>query len=168
MERLITHLQQTLDDDEAAKDALLMLRTGSAENIDSPSQEHDSERRILIEENSNVFILQSIMSRILKDSILPVDLPIKIAAMHLDISPKLIRNLCATQSIYTTWSTKFTGCFKQVLDIHEWFVQHKCLLISAAQESKIQFLQQEVKRLQEEPYGAGKPTFSSHMVSSRS
>lgn len=155
MERLITHLQQTLDDDEAAKDALLMLRTGSAESMDSPSQENDSERRILIEENSNIFILQSVLSRILKDSVLPIDLPIKIAAMHLDISPKLMRDLCATQTIYTTWSTKFSGCFKQVLDIHQWFVENKCLLISSAQEAKLQFLQQEVKRMKEEPYGAG-------------
>ena len=152
MERLITHLQQVLDDDEAAKDALLMLRSDEEENIDSP---HESRKRILIEENSNIFILQSIMSRILKDSELPIDMPMKIAAMHLDISPKLIRDICTTQSLHTTWSEKFVGCFKQVLDILEWFVHHKCLLVSPVQETKLQFLQQEVKRMHEEPYGAG-------------
>ena len=169
MDRLINHLQQTLDDDEVAKDALLMLKTvcpnTSTENpIDSEEKKNPqvskSDDTISIEENSHIFILQMIASRILNDSVLPVDLPIKVIAMQLDISPKLIHTFCASQTMYPSWSSKFTGCFKQVLSILEWLIQTKMLLASAAQLSKLQFLREEIHRVQEAPLGAGKKILS--------
>jgi len=165
MDRLINHLQQTLDDDDVAKDALLMLRTvcpereSSGNQVDSEGpknpQVSKSDGTISIEENSHIFILQMITSRILSDSMLSVDLPIKVIAMQLDISPKLIHNFCATQTMYPSWSSKFTGCFKQVLSILEWLIQTKMLLASSAQLSKLQYLREEIHRVQEAPLGAG-------------
>eukprot|EP01032_Pedospumella_encystans_P020518 gene20518-23306_t len=87
MDRLINHLQQTLDDDEVAKDALLMLKTvcpntSTEDPVDSEEPKNTpvskSDDTISIEENSHIFILQMITSRILSDSVLPVDLPIKV------------------------------------------------------------------------------------------
>lgn len=168
MERLINHLQQALDDDEIAKDALLMLRNGrdgssnpvlaSDKNSSSSlksAQEDTSERTLLIEESSNIFILQGITARILKDSVLPIDLPIKIAAMHLDISPKLIRDLCATQTLYASWGVKFTTCFNQIMDIHEWLIFNNRLIASEAQVRKLRYLRHEMLQLEQAPYGAG-------------
>lgn len=161
MDRLINHLQQTLDDDEVAKDALLMLKTVCSESLagnpvdpEEPKEPQPNETTS-IEENSHIFILQMITSKILNDTVLPVDLPIKVIAMQLDISPKLIHSFCATQTMFPSWSSKFTGCFKQVLSILEWLIQTKMLLASPAQLSKLQYLRDEIQRVQDAPLGAG-------------
>lgn len=164
MDRLINHLQQTLDDDEVAKDALLMLKTVCTEDTagnPAPTdgaknpQASGPEATIAIEENSHIFILQMITSRILNDSASPVDLPIKIIAMQLDIAPKLIHSFCATQTMFPSWSLKFTGCFQQILSILEWLIQTKSLLASQDQLSKLQYLREEAQRVQDAPPGAG-------------
>lgn len=175
MERLISHLQQTLDDDDAAKDALLLLRSGaedSAQNENPPAgnieQESDfemeAERRILIEESSHLFILQSITSKILKDSVHPIDLPIKIAALHLDIPPKQIRAFCISQPFHTNWCQKFTVCFTQILDILEWLAKDGRVELSHLQINKLKYLREEMARIEQAPSGEGQLTPISHCM----
>lgn len=163
MEKLISHLQQTLDEDEAAKEALLLLRShGSAENanIQTTAVNLPSIDVRLFDEvfdsRSSMFILQSITSKIIEDSITNLDLPVKVAAMQLQIPPKLLLEICFIENTSTPWPHNFVSCFWRVLEVCKSSIDRGMLFFSLEQFRKLQELFTEVERIRSGPRGAGK------------
>lgn len=83
MERLISHLQDTLDEDETAKDALLLLRNKEnncrvSESVDPWEQINDRFTKLLI--------FESIVAKIMDRCTTSIDLPLFITSMKLELS----------------------------------------------------------------------------------
>ncbi|KAJ1404279.1 hypothetical protein B484DRAFT_437212 [Ochromonadaceae sp. CCMP2298] len=168
MERLIDQLQKTLDEDEAAKDAgvLLLLRSGDKRievNL-FPSQARQSsgtlyvtcrqrlERALL--QTPNVYVLQCIAAFFTTGNEEFQDLPMKIAALQFNLCPALMLEIYEENRTCSSWPPTFTGCFLQVLDVFEHYVLK--LLEDATSNpylDRIHALRQDMIEVRGEPRG---------------
>lgn len=165
MEKLISHLQETLDEDEAAKEALLLLRNaGSTPDTVERAELHKCDVTVpdgigLHEDELNsrasVFILQSIASKIIQDSTTNLCLPVKVASMQLQLPPSLLMEICFMEDTRTQWPPNFVNCFQRVLEVCRLAVERGVIILSAEQSSKLTSLVEQVQQIRTAPRGAG-------------
>ena len=147
MERLINHLQDTLDEDEAAKDALLLLRNKEnncrvSESVDP--WEHINDRF------TKLLIFESIVAKIMDRCKTSIDLPLFIVSMKLELSVYILRTICDKQTLYTTWSANFIQCINQVISIFETAVLQNIYVPNAVQIIKLAEFKEKIKEIQSE------------------
>jgi hypothetical protein len=165
MEKLISHLQETLDEDEAAKEALLQLKS----NAMAGTQTQPNHTEVLGKrarplnlplkcstENGNTFLFEIITSSLLKQCESALDLPIKIASMKLDVPTHLLGNICVTQNVYRDWSPNFLHNIDQVVQIYELALEHGVCLANTTQRRRLTSLKSEIAQVRQAPRGAGK------------
>jgi hypothetical protein len=165
MEKLISHLQETLDEDEAAKEALLQLKSNTgAGNQTQPNQTEVLGKRArplnlplkCSTENGNTFLFEIITSSLLKQCESALDLPIKIASMKLDVPANLLGNICVTQNVYNDWSPNFLRSLDQLVQIYELALEHGVCVASTTQRGRLASLKSEIAQVRQAPRGAGR------------
>ena len=98
MDKLINYLQEALEEDEAAKKALLSLQL-QLKPENSKKQIFDSV--VCFADEGNIYIMEIILSSIFRGCIHDLDLPIFISAIHLSVSSRFLRTICESQTINT-------------------------------------------------------------------
>ena len=115
MDKLINYLQEALDEDEAAKKALLSLQL-QLKPENSKKQIFDSV--VCFADEGNIYIMEIILSSIFRGCIHDLDLPIFISAIHLSVSSRFLRSICESQTIHTQWSKNLLDCINQILEVY--------------------------------------------------
>lgn len=158
MEKLITHLQETLDEDEAAKEALLHLR--NTKNADEVSRKSHTVGQMKLplkcsNESGNIFLLELVVASIMGTCSGALDLPLKIAASRLELNVGLLRNICTTQTFITHWSINLLQCLHQIVQVYELAIQRGVCTASGEQWNRLNVLKQEIVQLRDAPRGSG-------------
>jgi hypothetical protein len=158
MERLISRLQETLAEDEAAKEALLHLRN-------NPNEVHFSPRKYsgvsqldvpkeCPSESGNVFIMELIVASTLSTCSGFLDLPLKMVANKVDLNMGLLQNICTTQT--KDWSSNLQKSMEQVAEAYDLAIQRGVCTASSSQRNKLSEFKKELTALHAAPHSAGK------------
>lgn len=159
MERLISHLQETLAEDEAVKEALLHLRnTNDVDTGPASNTSHGGGLSMPLKctgEHGNVFLLELIVSSVLQTCSAFLDLPVRIVASRLGITAGLLHNICATQTYCTEWSPNLLHSMEQVTEVYSLALQRGVCAASLTQRNKLLQWRDELNRLSTAPQGSG-------------
>jgi hypothetical protein len=162
MDKLIDQLQETLDEDEAAKEALLQLRNVSngTEQAFPGASKALARRSTLMQQScvselGNCFIFELIISAILRACTDALDLPLKIVSCILDVNCAFLANICKTQTLYTTWEPNTIDNVSQIVDVFEIALERGVCIATSAQRDRLKCLKEELSDVKDAPRGAG-------------